>query len=125
MIPALIFLGLILASAGCLLEREPQQNGENPLQSLEFTDYVGVNDYKDTFVVFGQARNTGELPIRSVRLRIDYQDRNRTTIASQVYDEEVLILPHESWKFEFVYTGPDVPKIFFYYITPLRVEFVR
>ncbi|NTV00920.1 MAG: hypothetical protein HGA55_07360 [Methanoregulaceae archaeon] len=118
-------LAVFLVTAGCLSGNDPKNMQDNKPDGLEFTDYVGINDLKDTFLILGTARNNADLPIRQVRLQIDYQDSNHTLLASQIYEEDVLILPNESWKFEIPYTDPVVPQINYYYITPLQIEFVR
>jgi hypothetical protein len=120
-----VLLVVFLFTAGCLSDNPPKNMNDNNLGALEFTDYTGINDLKDTFLILGTARNTAEVPIRYVRLQIDYQDRNHSLLASQIYEEDVLILPNESWKFEIPYTDPMVPQIFYYYINPLKIEFVR
>jgi hypothetical protein len=111
--------------AGCVSDAGTRSGEDSNLQSLEFTNYMGVTDLQDTFLIMGTARNTGDLPIQSVRLRIDYQDGNHTVIASRVIEESVVILPNESWNFEFPFTDPVVPDIHYSFITPLRIEVVR
>jgi hypothetical protein len=85
---------------------------------------MGIRDAGDTFMVIGTAQNTGDLPINYVRLQVDYLDRNRTLLASRIFEEDVIILPGESWEFEFSITGPAVPTIYHYYITPQRIDVV-
>lgn len=119
------FCGLIIVlvmSGGCL--SQAGDDGREGVHSLEFKNYVGVGDANDTFMVIGTAQNTGDLPIKYVRLQIDYLDRNRTLLASRIYEEDVIVLPGATWDFEFSITGPDVPDIYYYYITPQRIDVV-
>lgn len=115
---------ILVILSGCLSGSGTPQDETN-LQALNFTKYVGMSDVQDTFLVFGTAQNVGELPIQRVKLRIDYEDANHTVIASRIYDDVVIIQPNETWEFEIPFTDPVVPRIRYYYITPLRVEFVK
>lgn len=114
-----------IIGAGCLSVSGEDGTEDSNLGALNFTNYVGVTDVRDTFLVFGTAQNTADLPIQRVRLRIDYLDANRSLVATRVFDESPLILPGQSWEFEFPFTDPVVPMVRFYTITPLRIELVR
>jgi hypothetical protein len=121
-ISAVLFLFII--STGCVSEDGTLDNTTDDLQVLEFSNYLGITDTKDTFLVVGSAENTGDLPIQRVQLRIDYLDSSHALVASRTYDETVVILPGDTWNFEFPFTDPAVTRIVYYYISPLRIEYV-
>lgn len=134
LLPFCGLLVVLVLFAGCLYQDgvgdDVQDNRTVPekrpggLQSLEFKNYMGIHDAGDTFMVIGTAQNTGDLPIKSVRLQVDYLDRDRTLLASRIFEEDVIILPGESWDFEFSVTGPGVSDFYSYYITPQRIDVV-
>jgi hypothetical protein len=117
-------VAVLIIVSGCLSGMDTSRNDTTNLGSLNFTKYVGVNGV-NTFLIMGTAQNIGDLPIQRVRLRIDYEDANHTPLASRTYDETVLIRPNETWDFNIPFTDPVVPQIYYYYITPLRVDFVK
>lgn len=117
-------LAISIACSGCISETGTPNDTTDDLRVLEFTNYMGIIDTKDTFLVIGSAQNTGNLPIQRVVLQIDYLDSSHALVASRIYDERGVILPGDTWKFEFPFTDPVVSEIKYYYISPLNIEYV-
>jgi len=117
---AFMFLALVAAcclSAGCL-HAEKTAVSVTPNASLEITRFMGVYG-GSSFLVFGEARNTGEVPLEKVVLVVDFLDAGRGKVASKAIESPGPIPVNGTWDFEVSLDGPPAAEVRFYEITTL------
>lgn len=107
-----------LLSAGCLRQGEgaPPSAGENA--SLEIPRHLGVHG-GSSFLVFGEARNTGDVPVEKAVLLVDFLDADRKRVGSRAVAVPGPIPVGGSWEFEVTFEGPRVEDVRFYTVRAL------
>lgn len=117
-----IALALVLAfslSSGCL-HAERTDTAKQRQASVEINRYMGVFG-GTSFLVFGELRNSGDVPLEKVVLIVDFLDADRKKIDSRAVAAPLPIPVGGSWDFEVSLDGSPAQKVRYYEIRALFV----
>lgn len=116
-----LFLCLLLAACcsipGCLEQRQDVPTVP-PNSSIGITHHMGVFG-GDSFLVFGKAQNTGDIPIERVVLVVDFLDAGKRKVASRAIGSIGPVQVNGTWDFEASLDGPPAREVRYYEITTL------
>ncbi|MDI9633483.1 MAG: FxLYD domain-containing protein [Methanolinea sp.] len=106
-----------LLSAGCLRQGEETGTaGGNA--SLEIARHLGVHG-DSAFLVLGEARNTGDVPVEKAVLVVDFLDADKKRVGSRAVAAPGPIPAGGSWEFEVTLEGPRAGDVRFYTVRAL------